>query len=783
MASASGIRAGAAYVELYATDNRLVRGLNAAKARLESFSTSVSKIGQGFLKASALLAAPFVGGVKAFADVEQELANLRAAANPTAEEFQQIRAAVEQISRDTGIGPAQVASVFTELLKAGMGVSTVMNGAAEAALKFSRTGGLDAAQAAVVMSDALNAFSRDGLTATQVVDTLSKAADASSIGVGQISESFSMASAVFGASGQSLESLTTAIGILGNAGLKGSDAGTALKTMLLSLMAPSDHAAAMMKEYGIAVRDASGQIVPMRQIIQVLAERLGGLDQAARDEALKKIFGSDAIRAGLILLNKGVHGWDDFTQKLDGSLSVGKKFSIMTGTLKGTLDRLWAALQRIGASVGEALSGPLSELAASVLRYLAMFERMIAENKDLVISAAKIVGIIALVGGALVAVGLAGSLLASVFGGIASIIAGVGTVIGWLGSVLAALLSPIGLVITGIVALAAYLVYATGIGGKALAWLSERFQELKDFATASFQGIADALAAGDMALAARILWLSLQLVWQKGVAVLTQTWLAFKGWFLQTTSDIFFGAVVIVSDLFFGLKKAWAVTVNFWADLLAKFASLFVRTWNSLNSWVAKQWTKVLATFDSSINVESVNKRIDQETERRNIEVSKKTLDARLDREKELAEIEKERQGTKAAIAGLADAQDAPRREQNAKGMREAEDALVSARKEWQDAIDEARTKRAAVESGAGSPDSPEGIGDQLRRSVENAIPALQQAARSAFDVTGTFNAEAAFGLGLGNSAQERTARASEETARNTKRIFQSLEGGQAVFE
>ncbi|MCK6498336.1 MAG: hypothetical protein L6Q38_02525, partial [Nitrospira sp.] len=77
MASASGIRAGAAYVELYATDNRLVRGLNAAKARLESFSTSVSKIGQGFLKASALLAAPFVGGVKAFADVEQELANLR----------------------------------------------------------------------------------------------------------------------------------------------------------------------------------------------------------------------------------------------------------------------------------------------------------------------------------------------------------------------------------------------------------------------------------------------------------------------------------------------------------------------------------------------------------------------------------------------------------------------------------------------------------------------------------------------------------------------------------
>ena len=95
-----------------------------------------------------------------------------------------------------------------------------------------------------------------------------------------------------------------------------------------------------------------------------------------------------------------------------------------------------------------------------------------------------------------------------------AIISGVGSAIGILGSMLGALLSPIGLVIAGVGALAAYLITSTDVGGQALGWLGDKFNSLKETALAAWKGIGDALAAGDIGLAAKILWLTLKLQWQ-----------------------------------------------------------------------------------------------------------------------------------------------------------------------------------------------------------------------------------------------------------------------------
>jgi hypothetical protein len=102
-------------------------------------------------------------------------------------------------------------------------------------------------------------------------------------------------------------------------------------------------------------------------------------------------------------------------------------------------------------------------------------------------------------------------------GAVVTIVGAVGTAIAILGKIIALLLSPIGLVIVGAVALGAYLLYASGLGAKALAWLGERFETLKNDALAAWQGIGDALAAGDLALAAKIVWLTLKMEWKRGI--------------------------------------------------------------------------------------------------------------------------------------------------------------------------------------------------------------------------------------------------------------------------
>lgn len=413
MASSADIRAGRAFVELYLQDNKFTRGLAVAEKQLRSWggkvSTALSKIpkdlgstisaaGTKMLALSASMAVPLGASVKAFANVQTELAKLQAAANPTAREMEQIRDAVNGISQATGQGPANVAAAFTELIKAGTDVSTALGGAAETVVKFAKVSGMSAAEAAVIASDAIHVFAKDGITAAEAVDTLSQAADASSIDLHQIALSFSMASAAAGATGVSLRDLAAAVAIMGNAGLKGSDAGTALKTMMIRLAAPTDQAARAMAQYGFSARDAEGNVKTLREIIIEMQRVLGGLDSESRDNALREIFGTDAIRPAIILMQQGVAGWDKFTSAMESANGVGAKFDILMDTTAGSMERMWAAVQRAGAAIGEALAGPLTEFAKWVESTAGMMGQWVSQHEEAVVTVAKLTAGLAALG-------------------------------------------------------------------------------------------------------------------------------------------------------------------------------------------------------------------------------------------------------------------------------------------------------------------------------------------------------------------------------------------------
>src|SRR5690606_22699693 len=107
----------------------------------------------------------------------------------------------------------------------------------------------------------------------------------------------------------------------------------------------------------------------------------------------------------------------------------------------------------------------------------------------------------------------------------------------------------IGLVIAALALLGTYLVQTTGIAGQALAWLGNRFHELKDTALQAYQGIADALAAGDIALAAKVLWLTLKMEWTKGVNYIKGLWQDFRGFMIDVLVGAFTGALAALETV------------------------------------------------------------------------------------------------------------------------------------------------------------------------------------------------------------------------------------------
>ncbi|MFH1022133.1 MAG: hypothetical protein V1809_01950 [Planctomycetota bacterium] len=492
-------------------------------------------------------------------------------------------------------------------------------------------------------------------------------------------------------------------------------------------------------------------------------------DPALRAAAAMKVFGRSGT--SLLPLMDGLAEARAEARRLGVVMS--SEDARAAAVFNDALDRVWASLRSLVVTVGAALAPLLTEIAGKIVTLVGAFRDWLAQNKGLVISILKIGAIVLGAGAAFVALGSILSALGTAFGAFASVVS----------AALGFILSPIGLVITAIAGIGGIILWATGAGGEALSWLGERFGDLKSFALESFQGIKDALAAGDVTLAARILWLSLQVVWCAGINNLKTWWLEFKDWFFQTTNDLFYGAVVLVAEAWYDLKKIWATTVNFWADVLNRFAGFFIKTWNSLIGWFAKQWTKVVGNFDSSIDVESVNKRIDEETERKNIEVSRGVFDDRIEGERELTGIEKERQQVVIAIAETADEEDQARRDQYAAEMKVSEEELAKAKDEWRAAIQEAKEKRAAMESREQPTPPPEVTPPDIgafQEKIDAAMPELERAIQ--MDVVGTFTAEAANRMGVGpTAAEERTARAAEETARNTKKIAQKMEEDEAL--
>lgn len=339
-----------------------VTGAGAAVAsvgkNLAAFSSGVAALGT----AVAAVALP-TKAITAAADFEQALADLRAAANPTASEFITLRDTILNVGKATGTSAVEVSGAFAELLKAGMGIEEVMGGAAEAAVQFARVGGISVPEAAVVMSDAINVFAKSGITATEAIDTLAKAAAASSISVPQIAQAFSQAASVFGAAGMSLGELSTAIGILGNNAIKGSDAGTALRTMLSRLQNPTDDAAAVVSDYGLVLRNAAGEMRPFRELVGELQAKLGQLDPAAKSAAVSLLFGQDAMRAGLTFIEQGTAGWDEFTATLAHSQGVSDQFGGVTGTLNSQMKAMWASVDRLAIALGDALLPKLTAAA------------------------------------------------------------------------------------------------------------------------------------------------------------------------------------------------------------------------------------------------------------------------------------------------------------------------------------------------------------------------------------------------------------------------------------
>jgi len=661
MATPRGIRAGRAFVELFADDSKLVRGLRRAEKHIKVFGQSIRNLGLKVAGLGTALLAPLLGAAKAFSGMGDQVAKMAKRTGLSVETLSELKFVASQTGTEFESLEMAFRRMQRSIYDAGRGLSTAKDALADLGLTFKDLDGLSPEAQFKLLADRIS----------QVADPTKRAA---------------IAMTLFGRTG----------------------------TNLLPMFA----------------RGAAGI------------------------EALQK----EARRLGLTMSSEDAKAAEDFTDALDA---------------------LWKVVKMGVFRVGAALAPVLKQLAETITSVAVKVGAWIQANREVIVTVMKVAAAVVAGGIALAALGTVISGLGSALGGLIAVVTGVGAVFKLLAGVIALLLSPIGAVITAVAALGAYLVYATGMGGKALAWLGERFNVLKEDALTAYQGIADALAAGDISLAVKVLWLTLKMEWTRGINFLEKAWLNFRNFFIRIGYDAWHGLLAVVETVWHGLEVGWIETTAFFSKAWQSFVGFFAKTWQRIKAGAKKAWNWIKSLFDESIDLAVENRLVEQEKQRAISQIEN-------EQQRKIAEREAQRQAERQRAAAVHEATMAEIGRENLRKhseldaeyerrMAENEADLEKARKEWRDAVEAARKKRKAKEAvGPDKLESPDDIIAKASQTIAGLGDLLAgQAAK--IGAQGTFVAANVLGLQAGG-VSDRMANGIDKIERNTRPLRNAKE-------
>jgi len=254
----------------------LTDALNTAQGAVGKAADKMKSAGSALTAGVTL---PLVGvataAIASAADFEQTMNVMQQVSGATEAQMASLQAQALELGADTVFSASEAAAGMLELAKAGL-TAEESGQAIAGVLDLAAAGNLDLAEAATIAANAVNAFRLEASDTNDVANLLAAAANASSVEVTDLAYGMQMASAVFASNSQSIETLNTALAILGNNGLKGSDAGTSLKTMMMRLAAPTDKARAAIESLGVSMYDAEGNMRALPDIMNDLQAALYG---------------------------------------------------------------------------------------------------------------------------------------------------------------------------------------------------------------------------------------------------------------------------------------------------------------------------------------------------------------------------------------------------------------------------------------------------------------------------------------------------------------------------
>ncbi|HAQ3895869.1 phage tail tape measure protein [Enterococcus faecium] len=595
---------------LKATDSGFVKTFKDAQDAVKTFeknsnsmTTAVGKVMQGTGAAmTKYITTPLIGvgvaAAKVGGDFEAQMSRVKAISGATGDTFEQMKQQAIDLGAKTAFSAKESAAGMENLASAGFSAQEIMK-AMPGLLDLAAVSGGDVALASENTATALRGFGLEASEAGHVADVFARAAADTNAEVGDMGEALKYVAPVANSMGISLEETAAAIGIMSDAGIKGSQAGTTLRGALSRLARPTKAMQDTMDNLGVSFYDADGKMKPLKTQVELLKKAFEGLTPEQQQNALVTLYGQESLSGMMALIDKGPDSLGKLTKSLKDSDGAADDMArTMQDNMNSSIEQMFGAFESAAIIIQKILAPSIKKVADAISGLVEKFVSAPESTQKLVVA----IGAIAIaIGPVLYALGMVVKAFQTMKVGLGVLGNGI-SLFKKLGSAIGFLTSPVGLVIAAVALLVVGFIY-----------LWNTSEDFRNFWIGLWEGIKSAVSSAvewiqnawkstgewfnnlwkSIKEGADNVWTTIQEAPGKAADWIKNKWTETKEFFSsiwdgikEAASSAWEGIVNILTPYVIAIKNVFQPMIDFFTNLWSQIGSIAGSAWEIIKTAV-----------------------------------------------------------------------------------------------------------------------------------------------------------------------------------------------------
>jgi len=573
-----------------ATTNTALSKIDVAGQKMETIGNSIAGAGKKMMSVTTVIGGVGVAAVKTAADFDSAMSQVAAVSGATGKDFDTLRNKAREMGAKTKFSATEAAEAMNYMAMAGWKTEDMLDGI-EGVMNLAAASGEDLATTSDIVTDALTAFGLSAKDSGHFADILAAASSNANTNVSMMGETFKYCAPIAGALGFSAEDTAEAIGLMANAGIKSSQAGTALRTIMNNLAGDVKISGKAIGDITIATTNADGSMRDLSDILADCRSAFGNLTESEKAQAAESLVGKNAMSGFLALMNAGQGDIDKLSSAIDNCDGSAEKMAMtMQNNLAGQLTILKSQLQELAISFGDILMPAIRSIVSNLQGFVDKLNGMDEGTKRTIVTIALLVAsigpLLVIIGTAISKIGVAMQGFVKLANGISKLkiaIQGGTGVLGKLGAALGGISAPVLAVVAVIAVLVAAFVHLWKTNEGFRDAIIGTWNRIKDTISGFCQGIVDRLNA-------------LGFQFTDIVDVLKTVW----DGFCQVLAPIFEGVFNNIANI---LSTVTGVITGILDVFIGIFTGNWSQAWNGVKDIFSSIWNGISSFFTNILNV------------------------------------------------------------------------------------------------------------------------------------------------------------------------------------